>query len=66
MTTEQITWTPVSASLPDAEQTVLVSLGPQHAEPVWLGWTDGVSWFDTDGQLCDVVAWAAMPKGARA
>jgi hypothetical protein len=74
MTTETITWTPVEASTPDAELTVLVALADDADEPTWLGFYDdsfdeGERWRDacTGGPFARrVKAWAQMPGGPKA
>ena len=74
MTTETITWTPVDASKPDAELTVLVSFADDPEEPTWLGFYDdsfevSERWRDacTGGPFARrVAAWSDLPKGHRA
>lgn len=67
---EVLTWIEVTpASMPDVEQTVLVSidieLEADDSEPVWLGWWDGEVWRDTLGAeiISPVVSWAHVPQG---
>lgn len=65
MLTETITWIPVSAEMPDADLTVLITVS-DAAEPAWLGYWDGETWRDVDGMPVSVTHWAAMFKGAAA
>jgi hypothetical protein len=66
MTTETITWTPVTEGLPDADTTVLLSLDGEHDEPTWIGFHDGNRWLDISGMpIQGVIGWADMPAGLR-
>ena len=61
MTTESITWIPVTERLPDDETTVLIAT--PGADP-WPGWHDEVGWFQADGSpVEEVTHWANMPEG---
>jgi hypothetical protein len=63
---EQITWYDVTEQLPDADLAVLIN-APGHREPVWLGFYDGVFWFDVNGgEVERVERWAELPKGGAA
>jgi len=65
--TEQIDWIATAASLPDADETVLI-FRPHGDEPVWLGYYSDDVWRTDDGWPVDVAVdpvthWAAMPDG---
>ncbi len=66
MTTETITWTPVSEGLPDDEITVELSLDETHSEPTWPGYHCANQWFTADGMPIEgVIGWAHRPAGLR-
>lgn len=51
-----------TASLPDSETTVLLSMPDAEDEPVWPGYHDGEIWRLADGMPAPAVnAWAEMP-----
>ena len=53
-------WVPVAERLPDADTAVLIH-SVDASEPVWIGWTDGDYWRDTNGTPVRVTHWADMP-----
>lgn len=64
---EGIQWRAVADELPDADETVLVSLR-DPGEPVWLGFLDVDGWYLVDGApvFDQVTHWATMPGGPKA
>jgi hypothetical protein len=64
--TGTVSWHAARDEFPDAEQTVLVSMagdGPD-SDPVWIGFTDGKTWFDacTGAEFVGrVTHWAELP-----
>jgi hypothetical protein len=63
-----IEWIPIPGDkLPDADTTVMIELDPagDYGEPVYMGFFDGVIWFDVTGDEVQVIAWANVPKGTR-
>jgi hypothetical protein len=63
MSTEAITWHPVSEP-PDSDITVMLFV-PDATEPVWPGYLDGEAWRFIDGMPANPVSWAEMPVGAQ-
>lgn len=74
MTTRvEFTWIPITDSLPDDDQTVMIYV-PDCDEPVWLGY-HGDPFDGADGGLCwrcinndvapGVTHWAEMPEGPK-
>jgi uncharacterized protein DUF551 len=65
--TASVRWISVRDEWPDAELTVLVAReGNDIGEPVWLGYTDGETWFDacTGAEFAGrVTHWAELPMG---
>jgi hypothetical protein len=60
---EQIHWTLVADSLPDADITVLM-FAPTNDDPVWPGYLDGTEWRYVNGSVASQpIAWAEMPEG---
>jgi hypothetical protein len=56
-------WIPITESLPDADLTVLVATDPaHHSEPVWLGYLDGDTWREANGEPAFVTHWRALPE----
>lgn len=72
MTTETITWIPVTDQLPPRGTHVLVH-APASDDPIWLGFHNGEEWHAVVGDLYGapgnaegrpvVTHWAALPKG---
>ncbi len=64
--TTQITWIPVTDSLPTAFTTVLVHIPKTTFEPVWFGYYDTETgfWLDNDGSRFrfPVTHWASLPE----
>ena len=68
MTTETIEWIACADDLPDDDETVLIYVPGDDAEPVMVGYLDGDEWRDGTAYpvLSEVVAWARMPGGPKA
>jgi hypothetical protein len=63
MTTELITWHPISEP-PDSNAVVL--LFDEHGcEPVWPGYKDENGWRYIDGHRASPSQWTEMPGGPR-
>jgi hypothetical protein len=63
MTTEAITWRPVSEP-PDSDTTALL-FDAHGSEPVWLGYKDENCWWYVDGHRGNPSHWADMPGGPK-
>lgn len=62
-TLKALQWKPPGEP-PDADITVLLSLGGEQSEPVWPGYFDGATWYLADGMPAGVVkGWRHMPEG---
>ncbi|KLN54717.1 hypothetical protein [Variovorax paradoxus] len=59
-----VQWIPVGQGLPDSDLTVHITLGPGASEPVWLGYLDGDTWRDIEGNEVEVTHWAQMLEAA--
>lgn len=60
MTTETITWHPISEP-PDSDLTVMIFPDPDGE--AWLGFLDGETWRYADGMPVTPTHWANVPKG---
>lgn len=58
-----MTWTPVAERLPDDDVAVLIAVGGESGEPVWIGWHDEDGWHDTSAAPCVVTHWQNIPEG---
>jgi hypothetical protein len=55
-------WTPVSEQLPDADLSVLIATDTSvHHEPVWVGYFDGETWREVNGEPAFVTHWMPFP-----
>ena len=59
-----VQWIPVEQGLPDSDLTVHITLAPGASEPVWLGYLDGDTWRDIEGNEVMVTHWAPMLEAA--
>lgn len=61
--TVAVRWISRADRYPDADQTVLIALDDTHAEPIWLGWTDGARWWNVNAEEVTgcVTHWAELP-----
>lgn len=60
-TLKALKWIPVEERLPDDDVSVMIAVGGETGEPVWIGWHDGDGWHDTSGAPCQVTAWKDLP-----
>jgi len=62
---QRFTWIPITQSLPDSDQTVIVYC-PESNEPIWLGYLDGDAWRDIDAMpiahQAPVTHWMPLPE----
>lgn len=54
-------WNDVRDFLPDSDITIIVH-HPNNDEPVWLGFHDGETWRDVNGEEIAVSHWREMPE----
>jgi hypothetical protein len=59
---EAIMWKAVQVEMPKDGKIVL-TYSPQMAEPVWMGWADGLDWRQLSGEIMPgVTHWAELPN----